>query len=582
MASDSVVRAVISERASGPDLSWATVGLPAIWAGFLTLLIAGPWLAGGYIFGTDWPGPRRFDYPSDLSSSAPLQAVLAAASRVVSGEWTGKVFALALLFGAALFAFRAAPADGFAPRAVASIVFVVNPFVFGRLHYGQLFLLAGYALLPWVAIRLRQLLQHPGAIAGLLLAISVALVGVVSTHLVLVVGVLAAALMLTHVVEASNRLDYVRRVGPSILVAFGATLIATSYWVGPLVWGRGSIANAVAGISTADLRTFGAVPDPQLGLVPNLLGLYGFWAENTGVFTSMKTFAPFWPLILAVLLALTAIGAAWALKQRRDQLGAWVAGLLIAAGIALVLEMGVSSPVTRELVTWLDTTFPVYRGMRDAGKWAALLALVYSQLIALGTAAILGWIRTRPMPKVRSEWIGSAAIGVLLALPLFYGNGLLFGMHGEIKPSQYPAGWYAADRMLLSDSHPGRTLFLPWHEYMSWSFVRNQNNVVCCPAPTFFSTPVLADTNPELPGGAPPSDPDQVAVSELVRMGDQGHWAKVLAGHDIKYVLLAREVDWKFYDFLNRQPDITLVTDYGSIVVYRNDLIARGTALGTG
>jgi hypothetical protein len=574
MASHSAVRAVISERASGLGLGREMPGLPAIWAGFLTLLIAGPWLGSGYIFGTDWPGPRRFDFPTDLSSPAPLEAALATASRVVSGEWTGKVFALAVLFGAALFAFRAAPADGFVPRAVASIVFVFNPFVFGRLHYGQLFLLAGYALLPWVTIRLRELLTRPDWKAGLILAVSLALVGIPSTHLFLVAGFLVATLLVTHAIASKQRVKYVMRAGPAVLVAVVATLVASSYWVIPLVLGHGPTANAVAGITTSDLASFAAVPDPKFGLVPNLLGLYGFWAENTGLFTSMKTFVPLWPLILAVLLAVAAIGAAWAFKQRRDQaLGAWVAGLVIAAAIALVLEMGVSSPGARELVTWLDATFPVYRGMRDAGKWAALLALVYSQLIALGTAAILGWIRTRPMPKVRSEWIGSAAIGVLLALPLFYGNGLLFGMHGEIKPSQYPAGWYAADRMLLSDSHPGRTLFLPWHEYMSWSFVRNQNNVVCCPAPTFFSTPVLVDTNPGLPGGAAPTDPDQLAVSELVGVGDQGRWAEVLAGHNIKYVLLAREVDWKFYDFLSRQPDVTLVADYGSIVLYRNNLL---------
>jgi hypothetical protein len=582
MASDSVVRAVISGRESRFDLRSVVPALPAIWAGFLTLLVSGPWLEGGYIFGTDWPGPRRFDFPSDLSSSAPLEAALAAASRVVSGEWTGKLFVLALLFGAALLAFRAAPTDGFAPRAVASTVYVFNPFVFGRLHYGQLFLLAGYALLPWVTIRLRELLARPSLKAGLPLALSLVVVGIAATHLFLIAGVVVAALLVAHVIASGKRLEYARRVGPSLLLAVVATLVVSSYWVLPLVLGRGPIASEVAGITTGQLSVFAAVADPQLGLIPNLLGLYGFWAENTGRFTSMKSFVTFWPLILAVLLGVAAIGAAGGIKQRRDRLGAWVSGLLIAGAFALVLEMGVSSPVTRDLVTWLDATFPVYRGMRDAGKWAALLALVYSQLIALGTAAILGWIRSRPLASERTEWISAVATGLLLALTLFYGNGLLFGMHGEIRPSQYPAGWYAADRTLLADSHPDRTLFLPWHEYMSLSFVRNQNNVVCCPAPTFFSTPMVVDINPELPGGAGSTDPDQLAISELVRLGDQGRWAEVLAARDIKYVLLAREVDWKSYDFLNRQPDMAMVGDYGSIVLYRNNLIARGSAPGSG
>jgi len=180
--------------------------------------------------------------------------------------------------------------------------------------------------------------------------------------------------------------------------------------------------------------------------------------------------------------------------------------------------------------------------------------------------------RIRKLTPPRVEWIGATATGLLIALPLCYGNGTLFGLHGEIKPSQYPAGWYAADRALLADPHPGRALFLPWHEYMAYSFVQNQNKVIASPAPTFFSVPIVSSSNPEIPGAVPPSDPDQSAVSTLVQTGAAGDWSRALAGRDIKYVLMAREVDWKSFDFLRQQPGLNLVGDYGSIVLYRNSL----------
>jgi hypothetical protein len=566
------VRGQISMHTSKSDQRRIDIALPVLWAAFLTLLVAGPWLRGGYIFGTDWPGPRRFDFPVDRSNSAPLQVALAEVSRIASGEWTGKLFVLGLLFVGALMAYRAVPAGGFVPRAVASTVFLANPFVFGRLHYGQLYLLAGYALLPWVAIRLRRLLEDPGAIAALVLAAGVALIGVATAHLVLAATVLAGAQLLTQVLAERRRLQYLLRVGPSLLLAAVAALLASSYWVVPTVLGRGQIASAVAGFTTGDVGAFAAVPDPHLGLLPNLLGLYGFWAENTGRFTSMKSFVPIWPVIVAGLLAVAAIGVAWALKQRRDHLGAWVTGLLIAALIALVLEVGVSSAVTRGLVAWLDASIPVYRGMRDAGKWAALLALVYSQLIGLGTTAILEWLRALPRPGIGKEWIGAIAVGLLLGLPLYYGNGLLYGMHGEIKPSQYPPGWYAADRVLAADNHPGRALFLPWHEYMAYTFIENQNKVVVSPAPTFFSVPVLISSDPEVPGISPPADPDQVAISNLVHTGPQAPWARVLTTLGVKYVLVAHEVDWLAYEYLVNEQNMVKVADYGSIVLYRNNL----------
>jgi hypothetical protein len=145
-------------------------------------------------------------------------------------------------------------------------------------------------------------------------------------------------------------------------------------------------------------------------------------------------------------------------------------------------------------------------------------------------------------------------------------------MHGEIKLSQYPAGWYAADQLLKSDLKPGRALFLPWHEYMGLSFVQNQNPVIASPARSFFSIPVVVSTDPEV-SGVKPSEPDQVAVSELVRARSTSYWAQVLADRGIKYVLLAKEVDWRSYEYLNSQRDLVQVADFGSIIVYRNELL---------
>jgi hypothetical protein len=245
----------------------------------------------------------------------------------------------------------------------------------------------------------------------------------------------------------------------------------------------------------------------------------------------------------------------------------------VAGVIALILEMGISQPVIASLVRWLDAHFVLYRGLRDAGKWAALLALVYSQLLGLGAATVMNWVGSRFRNPPRAEWGGGFGAALLLALPLYYGNGLLFGAHGEIRPSQYPSGWYVADRVLASDPHPDRAVFLPWHQYMSLSFVRNQNNVVGPPAPAFFSIPVLVSADPEVLGVAPPNDPEQTAVTGLVRARDQGSWAQTLTAMHVKYVLLAKELDWTYFKFLDDQPGLTKVGDFGSIVLYRNDLV---------
>jgi hypothetical protein len=548
--------------------------LPLLWAAFITLLVASPWLASGYLFGTDWPGPRRFDFPVEASSSAPLQIALALVSRLVSSEATGKLLVFSLLFAAAFTAYRAVPAGGFIARASASMLYLINPFVYGRLHYGQLFLLAGYAVLPWVAMRLRVLFLAPGWTAAVLATISLWLLGTLSLHLFVVAALLGGALFVTHAVAHENKRAYLPRLAGALGITASLTFAATAYWVVPALLGRGPEGTVLARIGSGDLTAYMVVPDQKLGLLPNLLGLYGFWAEPAGRFTSMKHFVPLWPAILALVLLIAAVGAVSTFRQRNDQLAPWVAGLVFAAVVGLLLEIGVSAPFTSWLVRWLDANVPLYLGMRDSGKWAALLALVYSQLFGLGAVAILGAIQGRLKGAVTMAWAQSAAAAVLLALPLYYGNGLLFGAHGEIRPSHYPQGWYAADRSLLADHDSGRVLFLPWHGYMSLSFVENQNSIIASPARTFFSKPVLTSTDPELPGIAPPSSPDQTSITDLVKAGPQAHWAEVLAARNVKYVLLARELDWQSYRYLESQPGLVKVQDFGSIVLYRNTLVS--------
>ena len=573
MALRSAVHALISPSETDLQVKSHSSAWCFLWAGFLTLVVAGPWLAPGFIFGTDWPGPRHFAPPTPFDNSTLFSLLLAGVASVVGGEVTGKLLVLGTLFAAGAFAYRALPEGGFVPRSAAATLYVVNPFVYSRLHYGQLFLLVAYAILPWALLKLRRLLVKPTLRTSLGAAAGFVLVGIFSPHVLLMAGLVAVALYVAHIVWRERKSSYLREsggwVGVSVIVAAGAS----AYWLIPLITGHGAQGAAVAMTGPGDLSAYAAVADRSLGLLPNLLGLYGFWAENSGRFTSMKAFVPWWPVVLAAILVVVGIGAFAALKRRSGPLAPWVTGLLVAALVALVLEMGVSDPATAGLVTWLNVHVTPYRGLRDAGKWAALLALVYSQLFGLGAAAILGWLRTRSLGLRKSEWIAGIAGGLLLAVPLYYGNGLLFGAHGEIKPSQYPAGWYQADRVLAADKSPGLTLFLPWHEYMSYSFIQNQNRIVAPPAIAFFSVPVLTSTDPEVPGVVPPANPDQLAISSLVQAGNSGEWAKVLSAQGVKYVLLAHELDWSSYAYLDSQSGLVRVGDYGSIVLYRNSLV---------
>jgi hypothetical protein len=84
---------------------------------------------------------------------------------------------------------------------------------------------------------------------------------------------------------------------------------------------------------------------------------------------------------------------------------------------------------------------------------------------------------------------------------------------------------------------------------------------------------MLVSSNPEVPGVVPPVTPDQDAISSLVQAGSDGQWANVLASRQIKYVLLAHEVYWTSFQYLDHQRDLVKIRDFGSITLYRNNLV---------
>jgi hypothetical protein len=550
--------------------------IPVLWVGSLTLLIVGPWLQPGYIFSTDFAGPRHYAFPDGPASYAALQIALRGAALALPADIVGKLLIVLILAGAGLTAYRAVPSGDFPPRAVASVVYMFNPFVYDRLAYGQLTVLAGYAVLPWVASSVRRQLVEPSLRTALVTASVLTLIGILDIHLALIAAVLAGVLTLAHLATQRWSWANVARLVGFLLVSAIVALAASAYWLVPLLAGLGPEARTLAQVSTSDLVAFSTTADPNFGLIPNVLGLFGFWAEDTGRFASMKHFVPMWPVVLAALLLLVIAGVVVAWRQThvpgRASVRPWIAGLVAAGIVAAILDIGVSDSHVAPLVNWLNTVFPPYRGMRDAGKWAAVLALAYSQVIPYAATALLKGSRQRFGSGSLSAVGVGAVMGLVLALPLLYGNGLLYGMHRQIQPSSYPTGWYTADRTLAIDPHPGRTVFLPWNGYLSLSFVRNANRVVASPAPLFFSVPVLASQDLEIPGVSPPDDADQVKVSNLVAAGARGNWATELAESDVKYMLLAREVNWKDYGYLDNQPGLQLVGDYGSILLYRNVL----------
>lgn len=521
----------------------------------LALAIAGPLLAPGCILLPDLTLTPHPAIPSAYYGLAqgthegsparlPLDALFTLLGHLDAVQLGEKLMLLAIVFLAGLGMHRLVRTRSTAAALFAGLLYAVNPFVYDRLDTGQWYLLLGYALIPWAFAAFRAVLENsspraPWVFAALFLATAVA-----STHMV----ALLALLCLTTILAWLPRL--VRRQAPVKPLAIAATLaiLPSLYWLIPTpgledFWSR---------IGSGQLALYRTVPDPHLGLLLNVTGLYGYWNNDFPV----KSFLSVWP---AFAVAMPLIALAGAFARRRDPT-TWA--VLAAAALGLLLALGDASGVTRPVFSWALEHFSALRSFRESQKAAALLAFGYAYLGAAAVDDVLTAPRTRRRTTVA---LALAAI----AFPLIAGYRLFDGLSRDLRTSHFPASWSQADTFLRSRARNVRTLFLPWHGYFALSFAHQR--VVGNLAPAFFHTPVLASRAVgDEPALNDTADPTEAYVRRLLAHGAAGpHFAGCLAPLGVRYILLAHQTDWHRYSFLDQRPDVTLVRRWPDLTLYR-------------
>jgi len=153
-----------------------------LWAGFLTLLIAGPWLLAWLCVRHDWPGPRHFIVPT-TSRAVRHSMLLVVVSAVVSAEITTKLVIVVALFARRTWRVSGPCRSAARPRAIAGPYNVVNRCLRTE-PLRPAAVIAGYAVLPWIAAGLLDLLGTQLAPA-LILAAELTALGISDLHLLI-------------------------------------------------------------------------------------------------------------------------------------------------------------------------------------------------------------------------------------------------------------------------------------------------------------------------------------------------------------------------------------------------------------
>jgi len=530
----------------------------------LTLLIALP-LLNGHVFLLDWHvgshGPllsratRGLD--GGVAAGLPGSAFFEGLARVIGPAAGWMPFAVFFPLAAAGVARLVGDVamSGRLARVVAGIFYAANPFVFERIAVGQVGVLLGYALLPFAIVSLLRASQATGigriGAAGWWAAMTA-----LSVHFLWIGGLAVLGVVIA------------RRVTSRAMLWAAATIGTVAVLSAYLFFSQLGQPRPVT-VGASDVAAYATRSDPHLGLYGNVLGLYGFWRQGPRL---PKDAVPVWPVLLATILVIAAVGAWSAL---RDPVRRPLAGVLLLSGTAgYFLALGTQGP-TGPLFRFLFDHVPFFQVMREPEKFLCLTALAYAVLFGWGAGQLLTWARHDRAMRV--------AIAVLVvALPLAYSPTFVNGLSGQVKGVTVPAGFAQADRMM--GEGPEQVLVLPWHQYLSFPWT---GRVVANPAPTLFHRDVIVGDDVELPGVYSTSTSSRSSYLQgLYTQGaaQQGFGGKV-ARLGVGYVVVAKTLDWQAFDWLHSQADLRLALDTADLTVYqvttRVDLGARIGADGT-
>jgi hypothetical protein len=527
----------------------------------VALIILLPLLLPGYILTLDMVFTPQFAMPQVLTSGYPLYTLLHGLSLIIPTEYIQKAILLTIFVLAAIGLHRLLRRLQTAWRLelgsslyIASVFFAINPYTYSRFMAGHYLVLLGYSLLPWLVSLLLRLAQQPSRWHAVQLGLATTVVGIVSLHSLGLLAVLAVSGGLAYALRYQTQHARLRQLIGYAGLAIATWLITSSYWLVPLIVGKGRTAYIVQQIGPRDFAAFAVPGSTWLIQLWHILSLQGLWTDARQLYTLPQAIFPLWYVAVGLLWVGVGWGLVWLWRQWRA--GAW--WMLGSGAAAVCLALGVP-------LRWLADAWPALAGFREPYKFAGIIALWFAVALAVGIPALLHRLAPRqPTWYTIVKWS-------FVILPLCLTPTVLWGFGGQLKPRHYPAEWFAVNTILRRDHADYRAVFLPWHQYQSFNF---SQRIIANPAKQFFGPEkIISSDDPELAGAiATSTDATTQAIGNILKPNATAQdFAQQLATHKVKYILLARELDYHKYDYLAHTPDLRLIHSGPDLLVYQNN-----------
>ncbi|MFN3622281.1 MAG: hypothetical protein ACK4TI_05255, partial [Nitrososphaerales archaeon] len=311
------------------------------------------------------------------------------------------------------------------------------------------------------------------------------------------------------------------------------------YWLLPLLTSK---ENVVSQFTLDDFYVFSAKPQVN-NIYFTLLSLHGFWR---GGYQYTFDAISGWQYISVTFILIAVLGFLHTFKNKGGNTRIYAYGFAACVAASLIFASGASG-IFKDLNLLLFKKTMFFKIFRDTQKFIVPIILFYAFLGGLGVKSISSRLKGRRMLQI-------VAAAALIALPLIYQFNMPLGFNRQLKTYDYPDTWYEVNTYLNSDSEDFNILFLPWHNYMHFKWVGSS---IANPAPVFFDKHVITAQNIEVgPIYTHSTHPAQQYLDHLLAKAPTlQNLGELLSPLNVKYVILAKEADYRNYLYLYNQTD---------------------------
>ncbi|MFH1145426.1 MAG: hypothetical protein V1707_00465 [bacterium] len=530
-------------------------------------LLSGFWFIPGYIQLLDLTvGPALASKAQGFTGFDYLLHWLAMAGVLETGQ---KVILVVVLWLATLGCYRLLDKYPSWTKISGSLLYIINPFVYYRMITGQINVIIILALLPWALRYIIALLETSNTKNCLRVGVITAAMGLFAPHGLLILAIIYAIAFIAYLWKTPTWQKKLFSL-PYLLIILAAVLMVNSFWIIPAIQGKGYVGEYLTDISHPIQNTiYQTITDSNWGLGYNVLGLYGFWAENNFFNLSNKSFAPWWPYLLPIILFVIILGALSTWKQYREFSSSRKTLIVVLSSAALLgffLSLGIASPLTKSPMEWLYRHFVPLQGFRDSHKFLVITIIGYGYFYAAG----LEYLAKKT--EIINRWkLSGAVLGIGILIPFLYTPGVFGNFHGVVQPAVFPQSWATVQTFLNNDQTDYRVLVFPWHQYQSYAFLNNKK--VANLATVFFNNNLIVGDNVEF-GVYSTSRRKESKITDLflVLPNDKKEKMATTMAYNlnVKYIILTKEVDWNTYLWLDKADGLEKVFDSKEISLYEN------------